>query len=192
MLKMRLFSRLVVPVLVLVAIALPGGAQELTSTSNEQAIELPLFQFALEREDVRSWELFIERYPNSTLRPQAEAELARVRAKNASRSLEDELFSIVPPVTFSAPLAITSPEIDGLSIEQILAVSPAFPPVEGLPAEVWQNQTCANCHVWTRENICEHAGRYIHADPSGYQDKKHPFGGTFKTNLRQWALNDCQ
>lgn len=181
--------------LVSICFATVGIAQQNPQLSSDEeiaAIEFPLFQFALERNDIRTWELFITRYPDSTLRPQAEAELAALSEVTTARTLEEELFTLVGPVTYTAPISIGVPEILGLSIEQVIKTTPAFPPIEGLPEEVWKDQSCASCHVWTRANICEHGQRYVNAPAESYQDKQHPFDGTFKTNLRQWALNDCE
>ena len=67
-----------------------------------------------------------------------------------------------------------------------------FPPMEGLPEEVWKGKTCNSCHEWTRADLCTQAKTYIAKKPVKYQEKQHPFGGMLKINMRSWALGDCQ
>jgi len=96
------------------------------------------------------------------------------------------------PVLFSEPLLTGAPEIVGKSIEDLVAGSPIFPPIEGIPEELWKDQSCANCHEWTREALCTQATTYLSASASRSLAKQHPYGGTFKQNLRRWAEGGCE
>lgn len=95
-------------------------------------------------------------------------------------------------VRFMQPLTIGDPAIVGKTIAQIIKSSPIFPPVEGLPEEYWKTKTCSNCHTWKQENLCEQAQVYIGENAARSLDKRHPFGGSFKSNLRAWAQGGCR
>lgn len=95
-------------------------------------------------------------------------------------------------VRFTVPLFHGESHVAGKSLEQLIKSSPSFPPVEGLPEEYWKEQTCSNCHEWNQANLCEQAGFYLRDDGKGSLTKQHPYGGTFKQNLRDWAEGDCQ
>ena len=95
-------------------------------------------------------------------------------------------------VRFTVPLFHGESHIAGKTLEELIAGTPNFPPVEGLPEEFWKDQTCSNCHEWTQANLCEQAGFYLREDGKESLTKKHPYGGTFKENLRTWATGDCQ
>ena len=98
----------------------------------------------------------------------------------------------VGPVRWGAPLIGGVPEIRGKTIEEVFTEnSPLFPPLEGLPEEIWKGQTCTNCHEWTRERICEQATNYLNPDFADNLAKEHPLGGTFKANLKLWAEDGC-
>ena len=96
------------------------------------------------------------------------------------------------PVLFSEPLLSGAPEILGKSIEELVAGSPIFPPIEGIPEELWKGQSCANCHDWTREALCTQATTYLTAIANRSLEKQHPYGGTFKQNLKRWAEGGCE
>lgn len=114
-----------------------------------------------------------------------------------SEPADPELAAIVAQiaateVSFTTPLAAGSPDITGQTIEALIAGFATFPPIEGLAEEMWIDQTCASCHAWNAENLCEQANFYL--DDAGAENlaKPHPYGGTFKRNLAQWALGGCQ
>jgi hypothetical protein len=67
-----------------------------------------------------------------------------------------------------------------------------FPPVEGLPESYWKDQQCSNCHDWQRANLCVQANTYLSDVGSENLTKQHPYGGTFKQNLRSWARGGCE
>ncbi|MGR3792934.1 hypothetical protein [Vannielia sp. SX4] len=98
----------------------------------------------------------------------------------------------VGPVRWGEALIGGAPEIQGKTIEQVFTEgSPLFPPIEGLPDEVWKDQLCTSCHEWTQERICEQATNYLDPAFADNLAKEHPMGGTFKGNLRLWAEDGC-
>ncbi|QDC11437.1 hypothetical protein FHY55_20350 [Oceanicola sp. D3] len=98
----------------------------------------------------------------------------------------------VGPVRWGEPLQGGVEDIRGKTIEQVFTESsPLFPPLEGLPEEIWKDQTCTNCHEWTRERICEQATNYLKPEFADNLAKAHPLGGTFKANLKLWAEDGC-
>ncbi len=144
-------------------------------------------------------ELFLQLYPQTRFRDEAQQ---RLSALEAERSLSlvrpgDQGGQAPPPgdagpITFTSPLTEGEPHIVGKSIEQIFSKgSPMFPPIEGLPEEIWKGQNCSNCHKWTRELLCEQGRFYLTANGAPSMEKKHPLGGTFKQNLRRWAETGC-
>ncbi|MEM9248378.1 MAG: caspase family protein [Pseudomonadota bacterium] len=97
-------------------------------------------------------------------------------------------------VSFGQPLRSATPEIDGLTIPELIAGSPLFPPIEGLPPELWQGQSCANCHEWTRAALCSQGEVYAASREVSERSlqKVHPYGGSFKQALKIWARDGCQ
>lgn len=98
---------------------------------------------------------------------------------------------ITETVSFDTPISEGLDQIVGLTIDQVIQGSPAFPPVEGLPEEIWQGRTCSTCHQWERADLCTQAGVYLQADTARSLDKQHPFGGGFKRHLARWAKGGC-
>jgi len=70
--------------------------------------------------------------------------------------------------------------------------TPLFPPVEGLPESFWKEQECSNCHEWEAANLCTQANSYLSEAGSVNLEKQHPYGGTFKVSLRNWAAGGCE
>lgn len=95
-------------------------------------------------------------------------------------------------VRFDTALIHVAPEIQGLSLSQIIGQSPSYPPVEGLPDIAWKDQECANCHQWERVSLCEQGTFYTRTSGADALSKQHPFGGSFKQSLRQWAQGGCE
>ncbi|MBT0957478.1 hypothetical protein IV417_08770 [Alphaproteobacteria bacterium KMM 3653] len=95
------------------------------------------------------------------------------------------------PVTYAAPLLGGDPWVAGKSIKELITGTPRFPPIEGLPDEVWKDKICSDCHAWEVENVCEQAEFYLPEDRAERLGKPHPYGGSFKVNLRIWALAGC-
>jgi len=141
---------------------------------------------------------FIEEFPNGAYAKEAKSrmidllwlELAAPTTDGAGAVTSATAESV--PVTFTAPLTEGSVDIVGKSLEQLIAGSPLFPPVEGLPAEYWETQECSNCHEWEQTNLCAQANTYLNESGAENLIKPHPYGGTFKLTLRNWASDGCQ
>jgi hypothetical protein len=95
-------------------------------------------------------------------------------------------------VSYSLPLQGVAAEIDGRSIEELIRGSPLYPPIDGLPEELWKGQTCSNCHTWTRDALCDQARTYLGASAERSLQKPHPLGAGFKSVLGIWAAGDCR
>jgi len=98
----------------------------------------------------------------------------------------------VTSVTFSAPLSEGSSDIVGKTLEDLIAGTPLYPPVEGLPEEYWKTKECSSCHEWEQANLCTQANTYLSDAGAENLVKQHPYGGTFKLNLRNWAQAGCE
>jgi hypothetical protein len=164
---------------------------------------------AQEISDVDAWEAakesatstevfaFIEKYPNSEFAKEAKSYMIDLLwvelAANAPESVPDN--AIKQPATaivFNVPLTEGTPDVLGKSLEELIAGTPLYPPVEGLPEEYWKTQECSNCHQWEKANLCTQANSYLSDAGAANLTKPHPYGGTFKLNLRDWAQNGCE
>ena len=96
----------------------------------------------------------------------------------------------LPVISFTTPLVSSNAELDGRTISELVAGSPKFPPIEGIPDEVWQNKTCSTCHEWTKAALCTQAGTYA-AKPESIARIAHPYGSPFKQSLSQWSTQGC-
>ncbi len=96
------------------------------------------------------------------------------------------------PVFFAEPMKEGVPEIVGKTILEAANGSPLFPPIEGLPESMWKDQECKTCHQWDRTSLCTQAVTYLNQNAERALSKQHPYGGSFKRNLRNWAKADCQ
>lgn len=91
----------------------------------------------------------------------------------------------------NSPFTSGPPEIAGKTIAEVVALSPLFSPIEGIPDELWKGQRCSNCHQWTRDALCTQANSYLTENAARSLAKEHPFGGPFKGSLRNWAQGGC-
>lgn len=146
---------------------------------------------------------FIEQYPDGVYAQDAKARMidllwlelaAAPAAEGAAEPAADPVADMAEPapVAFSVPLVEGSPEIIGKTLEQLIAGSPLFPPVEGLPDEYWKEQECSNCHEWEQANLCSQANTYLNIAGAENLVKPHPYGGAFKLTLRNWAEDGCE
>lgn len=108
------------------------------------------------------------------------------------KPVKEDFVEPATPVTFTGPLTTGGKAIEGLTLEQLIDGSPLFPPIEGLPAALWEGKKCTTCHQWSREDLCEQGGRYLPDTAAGFLEKQHPYGGGFKRNVKAWAENDCK
>lgn len=179
----------------LLNIAIAGAALALSVTfasATEGDLESIMWDLATTTEDLRNVEAFIENFPESEHLAAARALADDIRARERATSLEDTIFDTLGAVTYTSPLAFGDENIIGHTLENITELSPAYPPVEGLPEEYWKGQACKSCHQWTRDDLCNQAQTYVSKEPGKYRGKEHPFGGLLKINLRNWAQNGCQ
>ena len=91
------------------------------------------------------------------------------------------------PITFIRKLESDLEQVNGLSLEELVTQSPMFPPIAGLPDEYWKDQSCSNCHTWTRDALCTQAKTYLTSNLQRSLSKQHPFGGAMKQALRSWV-----
>lgn len=169
-----------------------------TIASSQDAAESAAWDAAKESATSESIFAFIEQYPNGAYTKEAKAymidllwqELADTNAEQDTT--EPTQASLSTAILFDQPLTEGSPDIVGRSLEELILSSPMFPPVEGLPEEYWKEQECSNCHEWKQANLCTQANTYLADAGAENLNKKHPFGGTFKMNLRNWAQGGCE
>ncbi len=156
------------------------------------------------------YEAYLAAFPNGVFAEFARSELATVQKKDpiagqevaaapapaARAQTADPVTATQAPqtVSFGLPLVSPTPEVNGRSIPELIAGSPIFPPIEGLPPELWQGQSCSNCHEWTRDALCSQGEVYAAAREVSERSlqKVHPYGGGFKQALRVWARDGCQ
>lgn len=108
-----------------------------------------------------------------------------------NRALVAQAGQDVLGLTFNSPFPTGGPPIQGLSIAEIVELSPLFAPIEGLPEALWKAETCSSCHAWTRAALCTQGKTYVTAADDRAVRKQHPFGGVFKQGLKGWAAADC-
>ncbi|MEL7468838.1 MAG: caspase domain-containing protein [Pseudomonadota bacterium] len=156
----------------------------------ERPDEAALIGDAQSAGSVEAYLEYLRYYPDGAF-----AELARVEIAALSQT-KAPVPAPEPPsdgaVTFSAQLPSDDPVLAGKSIEDLIASTPLFSPIEGLPEQLWKDQPCANCHQWTRDDLCVQANVYASADGTRSLSGEHPLGTAFKSALSDWARNDCR
>lgn len=154
------------------------------------------------------YEAYLAEFPDGVFAEFALSELATLQPKDPIAGQEvaaaptppapsitaPEPESLPRTVSFGQPLVSASPDVDGLTIPELIAGSPLYPPIDGLPPELWQGQTCSNCHEWTRATLCDQGTVYASAKDVAERSlqKVHPYGGGFKQALGVWARDGCQ
>ncbi len=127
-------------------------------------------------------------------------EVLVAKSSNSASGQDDEFIRSILPVeqsfdqmiTFSTKLINGSDHVKGRSIEQLIKGSPLYPPIAELPKELWEDQTCSNCHQWDQANLCVQAGTYLRPTGESSVSKRHPYGGSLKANLQIWARDGCR
>lgn len=150
------------------------------------AAEMAAFDAASAEGTAAGWERFIAAYPESALTEAAQIELAALAAAPALPAMD-----LPARVAFDEPLTDVPEEIAGRSIADLIQGSPLYPPIEGLPDEVWKEQTCSHCHQWTRDDLCTQAQTYQTAPAERTLSRDHPLGPAFRGVLRVWAEGGC-
>lgn len=184
-----MFKHVVAPALCALLIASSAMAQDMS--------EAEAWERAKESGASAEVFAFIEKYPNGEFAKEAKSYMIDLLwvelAANAPETSEEDASQQAPaPVTFSAPLTDGSDEIIGKTLEELITGTPLYPPVEGLPEEYWKTQECSSCHEWQRANLCTQANTYLSDAGAENLVKQHPYGGTFKLNLRNWAQSGCE
>lgn len=168
--------------------------------------EQELFGIAQAGGEVDGYKSYLDQYPNGVFAEIARQEIAALTkgtghdpiGEGVTPEPENTVIAAAPaieeptgPILFRSLLSSDEPVVNGRSIEQLIAATPLYPPIEGLPESFWKDQSCDNCHQWTQETICEQAGTYTLANRERSLDKAHPFGGSFKQKLKSWAEAGC-
>ena len=157
------------------------------------AVERATFNAAQAIHTIAAYEEFLASYPKSAFAEIASSEIVALRSRTATDPTPNEPAQAEPKhVTFTTLLTVGSDVVIGKSIEQLAAGTPLYPPVEGLPESYWKDQQCSNCHVWTKDALCAQAKFYLGLNAQRSLAKEHPYGGSFKRNLKVWAAGDCQ
>ena len=141
--------------------------------------------------ELAAFELQIIREKAERAAAPAEAEKAEEVVAEAPKPAEEAAPADHSGLTFTAPFRTGGAPLQGLSMAEIVELSPMFPPVEGLPEEYWKEQSCSNCHEWTQAALCTQGETYVTANNERALAKVHPFGGVFKQALRSWASEGC-
>jgi len=92
-------------------------------------------------------------------------------------------------VRWSQPITSGGYPVQGFSLEELVRGVPEYPPIDGLPEEVWR-KTCNNCHQWNQQSLCVQAKLYAQ-DPTMAFRKQHPYGGPEKLAMMKWARQGC-
>ena len=180
----------------------PADAQTLVTPS---ARELSLIERAQSSGSVQDYLVYLREFPDGVFAELARIEVGAIEGQDPQNNAAENTALPAPPtntpsqppasmpsiVTFTAPLDGFSAEVDGRSIAQIIEGSPLFPPIEGLPDELWKDQTCSNCHSWTQEALCDQAQVYLGDLAAQSLAKQHPMGGGLKRAMQSWAVRDC-
>jgi hypothetical protein len=159
--------------------------------------------------DPADYQAYLDAYPTGVFAELARTELKAIGAQLAAAAPPPEVVetpaapapaplpsdssgTLPSSVSFSTPLRDVDAEIDGRSIEELIRGAPLYPPIDGLPEELWKGQTCSNCHAWTRDALCDQARTYLGASAERSLQKPHPLGAEFKSVLGIWAAGDCR
>jgi hypothetical protein len=186
------------------------AAVERPAPAGPSADEQTLFEAAQANPTVDAYRTYLDAFPNGTFSEFARGEIEALEAQAsvdpigegvtpeveetnlALAEVEQERSTVPNVVKFDLPLSAPGSVIDGAVLSDIINMSPMFPPVEGLPDEFWKEQSCSNCHEWTKDRLCDQANVYLTLSGQKSLEKPHPFGGIFKRNLRQWATGGCE
>lgn len=167
--------------------------------------EQSMFETAQAEASIGGYESYLQAFPDGVFAEFATQELAALRKKSGHDPIGEGV-SADPPkpapeparrpastdITFKSPLESELPAVSGRSIADLIASSPLYPPVEGLPEAYWKDKTCSNCHQWTQDRLCTQANAYLSLNMQRSLDKKHPYGGALKRHLKTWAAGGCK
>ncbi|MDF1718023.1 MAG: caspase family protein [Antarcticimicrobium sp.] len=167
--------------------------------------EQAMLEKAQQSGSVGEYRGFLERFPNSVYAEFVQQEIAALQqgaatdpeGPPAAKPDTPDAGAAAPgaeagPVTFASPLVSDDPAVSGKTMAELIGASPLFPPVEGLPDSYWKDKTCASCHQWSRDRLCDQGRTYLEASKTRSLDKQHPFGGVLKRAMKSWAAGGCQ
>ena len=183
-------------------VAEPALAQDQNSPS---ARELELIERAQTTGDAVDYRAYLREFPEGVFAELARIELGPLDGRGdpnqaasnpAVAAPQPNVSSTIPSGTsvsvgWDVPLAGFTPEVNGRTLAEIVEGSPLFSPVEGIPEELWKDQTCSNCHAWNRERLCTQAQVYLGQMAEQSLGKEHPLGGGLKQAMQAWAAWDC-
>lgn len=158
--------------------------------------EKAAFEAAQASGRAEDWEAFLKQHPDSVFREIAETELAAAVEKRGHDPEENPPGGKAGPLTvdifFDQPLREGGDNVRGKAIAKLIEGSPLFPPIEGLPDEVWKGKHCANCHEWTQKALCDQGNFYVKNEVDDGFGAIHPYGGQFRQVLKAWAGQGCR
>ena len=142
---------------------------------------------------IQAYADYLSAYPNGIYVDLAKAEIAHLLGQSEERMASVATQDQEPegPFRFEHPLREGPEEVLGWSISQLARGKPTYAPIEGLPAEVWAERSCADCHAWDKKTLCDQGNFYLSKDESARTRIPHPFGGAFKSALYRWASEGC-
>jgi hypothetical protein len=91
---------------------------------------------------------------------------------------------------FDQPVPFGASPVRGQTLEQLANGEPLFPPIEGLPENLWK-KTCATCHKWDKAKLCDQGASYVKSAKGAFRHQ-HPYGGPYKLALMRWASSGCK
>lgn len=136
--------------------------------------------------------------PSGTSKPAPKAEIAAEPAapEKPAESAASQTASAASAgpssdqLRFDEPVPFGAFPVQGRTLKELAGGEPLFPPIEGLPEELWK-KPCATCHKWNQERLCEQGNSYLKAAKYVLRHQ-HPYGGTYKLALMRWAKSGCQ
>ncbi len=91
---------------------------------------------------------------------------------------------------FDQPVPFGPFPVNGNSLKELAQKIPLFPPIEGLPAELWK-KTCTTCHKWNQDRLCAQGKTYVKSARHVLRHQ-HPYGGAYKLALMKWSKSGCE
>ncbi|MDN5786416.1 hypothetical protein [Pseudorhodobacter sp.] len=190
-----------------VTLALSLSAPLWAQTAQPDAAEAAIFQTAQQSGIAADYRAYLSQYPNGVFAEIARFELEWATQAGTAKTTEEPTAAL-PETTVASPEPGTTASqtgigfetqlhspgtpVDGKTIAELIKGSPLFPPIEGIPENMWKNQTCSNCHQWTKEALCTQGATYTGPNGPHSLAKLHPYGGAFKAALLTFALEGCQ
>ena len=162
--------------------------------------ETAMFELAMSTRSRKDLEAYLAAFPQGIFAALVEAEIASlppeepdVKTAAIAPTVPTSTSGVATPVaSFTSPVIDGDAAIIGRSLAELVAGSPLFAPIEGLPDEVWKGKQCSNCHQWTKQALCDQGVFYESNGTEFVARKDHPYGGTFKANVRLWAETGCK